>query len=682
MAGDAHYQDRNFGSSGVEGDSQLADDHWCDQVRASATHARSQGIPLSIDAMIGMVPPPQRTAAVLDGIIREALRAASDGAPRFAVAQRLIEQHPELASQIELAIMLDEVITTQPAHASPRESESFNYRLPQPFGPVWRGVEQRYLLIERLSGGRRALAFRAIDHARSSESRSHTVVIKILSARGDHIERMLAEAARIARVNHPGVVRVVDAGQVGEAVFIATEYVDAQSLGSIAVSRPIWPAMEVVSIAETLCSALLACHLAGVSHGDIHPFNVLLSPAGQPTLIDFGLGHAEFERVLATDGGALGFIAPEALNGTDAVGRQSSDCYALGALMAWMLTGKALNGDSSEEAVQFLTGTAKRRDLDFSMLDSDIPAFVRRATETDRSRRYANAAEMLADLRHILAHEPLAWNAPTPVRRLLMWKKRTSSRALSIIGIAMAALVILGFTLVQSRISAVQRENDLLQSRVSAAESATAAADARSATAAVAQAQINQLGQVGGVMRMLLMKAGQSQLAEWLPLLTSVRDVRSPLGLDSDSLWAIVTRRADLLDRLPRVTPRGEEASLEDLIIDAARGSLLLESGKCAEAEAVLASTIEGLNRVVVQQDRFLALLRLRLHIARLIHSKGAEAASREYVIAHEAELHSLPDGVLDRLLPFACSDAIRATALERRSRGGGTLPFPAPPTP
>lgn len=173
-------------------------------------------------------------------------------------------------------------------------------------------------------------------------------------------EAFRREAHLGQRLQHPGIVRVLDGGVDGEHAFLALEYVDGHDLRRHTLKSALLPLPRVLAIAEQLAQALAAVHTLGVVHRDLKPANVLLlADGGTVKLADFGLarlGEAFLSRtgVLA---GTPAYMAPEQL-AEGALG-PACDLYALGVLMFELLTGRLpFEAASLGELLQQLGRTA------------------------------------------------------------------------------------------------------------------------------------------------------------------------------------------------------------------------------------------------------------------------------------------------------------------------------------
>ncbi len=163
------------------------------------------------------------------------------------------------------------------------------------------------------------------------------VALKILRRElsGDEtFRRRFEREGRIAsRLSHRHLVEVVDSGEVDQRHYLASRFVDGETLAArLARDGPL-PSSDLVRLAGELATGLDALHEAGLVHRDIKPSNVMLGPDGA-ALTDFGLARGVADSVLTTPGrvvGTLDYLAPEVIRGQPA--GPAADIYALGCLL-------------------------------------------------------------------------------------------------------------------------------------------------------------------------------------------------------------------------------------------------------------------------------------------------------------------------------------------------------------
>jgi eukaryotic-like serine/threonine-protein kinase len=244
----------------------------------------------------------------------------------------------------------------------------------------------RYELGERLGSGGMGDVFRARD---ALLERLVAVKIPTNTLTPSSAERFKREARAAARLNHPHVVGVYDWGG-GDAPFIVMEYVDGDSLRSLLHRRGTLAPAEVAGIGAQIADALAHAHHHGVVHRDVKPGNVLLTPAGDVKVTDFGIAQSATSEGLTEPGvvlGTVGYLSPEQVAGLPADER--TDVYSLGVVLHELLTGSRPTGPEP----------APRTDLERA---------VARARAADPSARYQRAAELRDDLRAVAAGGTLA----------------------------------------------------------------------------------------------------------------------------------------------------------------------------------------------------------------------------------------------------------------------------------
>jgi serine/threonine protein kinase len=291
------------------------------------------------------------------------------------------------------------------------------------------------------------------------------VVIKVMVRESGRIDpRFEREALITARLQHPSIVRVYDAGVLGDGrAFYAMERVRGRSLEVVlAEATTLRERLALLPHAIAVCDALAYAHNEGVVHRDLKPSNILLGPFGETVVIDWGLakdlnlgepeaaaasaemrrGHDSSLTQLGAVMGTPAFMAPEQARGEPADER--TDIYALGALLYTMFTGAPPHtGKSSDEVIEAVVG-GRRKPI--QSVEPGVPAelatIVEHAMEHAPADRYASAKALADDLRAFAAgklvasHEYSTWHL---VRR---WVKRYRVT----LSVAAGALVLLALT--------------------------------------------------------------------------------------------------------------------------------------------------------------------------------------------------------------------------------------------
>ncbi len=253
-----------------------------------------------------------------------------------------------------------------------------------------------------------------------------TVALKVLQS-GISTARMLRrfefEAEVLARLDHPGIARIFEAGTYaspsGEQPFFAMELVLGRPL--LEFVRETRPSMsERLELVARICDAVHHAHQKGVVHRDLKPANILVTDQGEPKVLDFGVASSidpELQRsTMHTDAGALvgtlPYMAPEQLAGETGIIDVRADVYALGVILYETASGELpypVRGRAVAEALRVLDRETPRALGELRReLKGDVETIAAKALARERERRYASASELAADLRRHLRREPIA----------------------------------------------------------------------------------------------------------------------------------------------------------------------------------------------------------------------------------------------------------------------------------
>jgi len=185
------------------------------------------------------------------------------------------------------------------------------------------------------------------------------VAIKILPKKrlqetGEFLEHFRLEADIGARLDHPHIVRVLEAGQEDDVHYIVTEYFEAETLQSVVERRGPLDFRFAADLIRQAALALAHVHQAGIVHRDVKPGNLLVSATGQVKLFDFGLALPLSRLTLRGANpnviGTADYIAPEQITDSHTVDGRA-DLYSLGCVLYFALTGRS----------PFPTGTVRER---------------------------------------------------------------------------------------------------------------------------------------------------------------------------------------------------------------------------------------------------------------------------------------------------------------------------------
>ena len=253
-------------------------------------------------------------------------------------------------------------------------------------------------------------------------SLKRTIAVKLLAS---HLsedprfrERFRREGELQARLDHPHIVTVHEAGESEHGLFLAMRLVRGPRLKDLILAREL-NAERTVRILAPIADALDAAHEEGLIHRDVKPQNILVAARDHAFLADFGLTKLPGEKSLTDTGqfmGTLDYVAPEQIVGEPPTAR--TDVYAFAAVLCECLTGTVPYPRENEAAVLYahLSDQPPRLSEREPRLPADVDEVVTRGLAKEAGDRYATAGELMDDVAHALGGVHLrAIPQPKPV---------------------------------------------------------------------------------------------------------------------------------------------------------------------------------------------------------------------------------------------------------------------------
>ena len=231
----------------------------------------------------------------------------------------------------------------------------------------------------------------------------------------ERLRRFEREARAASALNHPNILTIYEVDSVDGRPFIATEYVEGETLRQRQKRSPLTVA-EVLELATQVASALAAAHQAGIVHRDIKPENIMLRRDGYAKVVDFGLAKltesaksassASVSTMLFVDTdtgvvmGTTAYMSPEQARGLPMDAR--TDIWSLGVVLYEILSGRPpFKGDTPSDMIVSILDRDPAPLPTSSIVPSELDWIVRKALQKDREERYQTARELLGDLRRL-----------------------------------------------------------------------------------------------------------------------------------------------------------------------------------------------------------------------------------------------------------------------------------------
>jgi serine/threonine protein kinase len=303
----------------------------------------------------------------------------------------------------------------------------------------------RYRIIQRIGSGGMGAVYLAEDAV--LERRVALKILDVPDAAGELAVRLLREAHVLARLEHPGIVPVHDAGALSDGrVFYAMKFVEGQRLDRLIVRMG--ALSDRLRVFQRICDAVAFAHARGILHRDLKPDNIMIGPFGEVLVMDWGIAkilnqsaetaagpeeqanRTSAPRTVKTGHGTIlgtpGYMAPEQARGEVENLDERADIYSLGAILQFLLT---IPSPTAEQPTTADTGGLPRK-ASINSASAPFPAprpliaIAQKAMAPEAAARYATATELGQDVAHFLDGLPVSAYPENIFHKMARWGSR------------------------------------------------------------------------------------------------------------------------------------------------------------------------------------------------------------------------------------------------------------------
>ncbi len=424
--------------------------------------------------------PSDRTELLLADVV------ALPDADQAAALAAICAEHPDLAAALRSRYALFARMAATPAPARDGASDGAE---PRRFGD--------YTLLRELGRGGMGVVHLASQRRGDQE---RLIALKLVRDRfalsPAARERLRREGAAAFQLDHPGICRAYDLGEIDGTPFVSMRYVPGRTLAALLAEareagRPLELSADdpesgsstatgstvggsrirgLLLLAEHVARALHAAHEAGFVHRDVKPGNIMVGTDGMPVLLDFGLvlDERSAHGLTLTDQplGTPTYMAPEQIAPRGRRVDRTADVWSLGATLYELLAGQPpFHGANREQLFrQILDEPPPRLHGRVAGVSRDLEVVLRTALDKDPARRYRTAQALAEDLRRVRLAQPIAAVPPGTLRRVWLWSRRNPVAAV-MLGLLAASQVVIVVLAVRAerRATEAQEQRELAE---------------------------------------------------------------------------------------------------------------------------------------------------------------------------------------------------------------------------
>jgi tetratricopeptide (TPR) repeat protein/predicted Ser/Thr protein kinase len=267
-------------------------------------------------------------------------------------------------------------------------------------------------------------------------------VIKLGLATPERLRRFRRESRALARLQHPGIAQIYEFNTAdtdfGPQPYFAMEFIRGLPLRQYAEVQQLDTRQRLLLIVK-VSEAVHHANQRGLIHRDLKPGNILVDETGQPKILDFGVARVieadsqeDAQLTMQTGSGqivgTLAYMSPEQVLGDPLDVDTRSDVYSLGVILYELLSGRLPYKVSQRHLPEAVRAIREEEPASLSSVSrnyrGDIETIVKRALEKDKTRRYASAADLGADIQRYLNDEPITARPPSAGYQLQKFARR------------------------------------------------------------------------------------------------------------------------------------------------------------------------------------------------------------------------------------------------------------------